>query len=475
MTRDAEVVVVGAGAAGLAAAVSAAQRGLDVVVLERQPHIGGTTRLSVGSFTAAGSSLQRRAGILDDAAGFVEDMRRFDPGLLSGDAPHLRELYAQHSGATIDWLLGIGVTFAGPFLEPPHRTPRMHNVVPDSRAYIARLDAAARAAGVCIRREAEVTGLVVDGEGVSGVSVRVDGRQEDVRARRGVVLATGDFSASDALRAEHLTAAARGARPVNPAALGLGHRLAGEVGGELVGMEHVFGPQLRFPPPDRPGLLSRLPLWRWLCSLEAEAIARMPRGVLAAIAKQFLVAHMSPTAEFLSSGAVLVNREGVPVASGMPPADALALEPGATGYILLSEAIAQRFDKAPHHISTAPGIAFAYFRDYERGRPDLVARGGSAIELGRRLGVDPDRIQRSLASSHLRGSYIALGPVHSMLTVTEGAIRVDDRLRVMRPDGSAISGLHAVGGVGQGGMLLLGHGHHIGWALTSGRVVGGLL
>jgi fumarate reductase flavoprotein subunit len=43
---------------------------------------------------------------------------------------------------------------------------------------------------------------------------------------------------------------------------------------------------------------------------------------------------------------------------------------------------------------------------------------------------------------------------------------------VLREDGSPIPGLLAVGGVGQGGMLLKGHGHHIGWAMTSGRLAG---
>jgi len=62
-----------------------------------------------------------------------------------------------------------------------------------------------------------------------------------------------------------------------------------------------------------------------------------------------------------------------------------------------------------------------------------------------------------------------------MLTVTEGGLAVDRELRVLDEHGEPIPGLYAVGGVAQGGMLLLGHGHHIAWAMTSGRVVGQLL
>ena len=59
-----------------------------------------------------------------------------------------------------------------------------------------------------------------------------------------------------------------------------------------------------------------------------------------------------------------------------------------------------------------------------------------------------------------------------MLTVTEGSVAVDEQCRVLRENGEPIEGLFAVGGVGQGGMLLKGHGLHIAWTLTSGRVAG---
>jgi predicted oxidoreductase len=49
---------------------------------------------------------------------------------------------------------------------------------------------------------------------------------------------------------------------------------------------------------------------------------------------------------------------------------------------------------------------------------------------------------------------------------------VNDRLQVLRQDGSAIDGLYAAGSAGQGGLLLEGHGHHLGWAFISGRIAG---
>jgi hypothetical protein len=100
--------------------------------------------MSVGSFTAAGTRYQERRKISDSPEWMVEDMWKFDEKLLKGDAPHLRSLYAEHSARALAWLERMGVAFAGPYPEAPHRVPRMHNVIPNSKTYAARLLEAAR-------------------------------------------------------------------------------------------------------------------------------------------------------------------------------------------------------------------------------------------------------------------------------------------------------------------------------------------
>ena len=60
-----DVVVVGSGAAGLAAALEARQNGADVILLEKMPYIGGTTRVAGGGLCAAGVDLQLKAGITE--------------------------------------------------------------------------------------------------------------------------------------------------------------------------------------------------------------------------------------------------------------------------------------------------------------------------------------------------------------------------------------------------------------------------
>ena len=68
-----------------------------------------------------------------------------------------------------------------------------------------------------------------------------------------------------------------------------------------------------------------------------------------------------------------------------------------------------------------------------------------------------------------------LGPVKAYFTTTEGGAAIDTSFRVLDENASAISGLFAIGQNGLGGQILWGHGLHIAWAITSGRLVGEVL
>ena len=71
-----------------------------------------------------------------------------------------------------------------------------------------------------------------------------------------------------------------------------------------------------------------------------------------------------------------------------------------------------------------------------------------------------------------QGPWVLLGPVKAYFTTTEGGARVNPHLQVLDSDGVVIPGLYAVGQNGLGGMVLWGHGLHIAWAMTSGRLAG---
>ena len=94
------------------------------------------------------------------------------------------------------------------------------------------------------------------------------------------------------------------------------------------------------------------------------------------------------------------------------------------------------------------------FNSYVRGeRSDAFGRTGDQVPMA------GDR-------------WILLGPVKAYFTTTEGGAAVNEQLQVLDAAGRPIDGLYAVGQNGLGGQILWGHGLHIAWALTSGRLVG---
>jgi len=465
---DPDLIVVGAGGAGLAAAVAAAQAGARVLVLEKLAGLAGTTSRSVGSFAAAGTRLQRAAGIRDNAQDFAEDIVLACSE--TAEPADVRHMLAREAAPTLDWLESMGLVLVGPFPEPPNRVPRMHNAVPAGMSYLKVLHKAALGAGVELRFGCRVAELLRGPTGIAGVSYRQDGAQKQVRARLGVILAAGDFSADTGLRERFLAAPAVAAVPINPQSTGDGHRMAMEAGAQMRRMDAVFGPQLRFPPPAAAPWFHRLPHWRWLLRIAAAYVAHMPKAMIAPFVRQLLVAHMSPAQGLFDAGCVLVDSTGRRLGEAGRAVDELAVAPGGAGYVIGDRRIADRFRAYPYFISTAPGVAYAYFQDYERGRPDLVRWAPDRAALARALGLDADLLAHSAAG--LQGELFALGPVQAMLTVTEGGARIDTSCRVLDESDRPIPGLYAVGAVGQSGLLLKGHGLHLAWAMTSGRVAG---
>jgi fumarate reductase flavoprotein subunit len=115
-------------------------------------------------------------------------------------------------------------------------------------------------------------------------------------------------------------------------------------------------------------------------------------------------------------------------------------------------------------------------QDYLRLRPDVAVRGTSLEEVAKQRGIPIENLRRSVdvgaASAHGSGRWTLLGPVKAYFTTTEGGLACDDEFRVLRSDGRPIEGLYAVGQVGLNGQILWGHGLHIAWAMTSGRLAG---
>src|ERR1044072_9221521 len=100
MEADVDALVVGAGACGLAAAISAHDAGVSVAIIEKLDRPGGNSSLSTGSVPAAGTRFQREAGIDDSTERFVQDLiRKGGPT----DYPDLLHRLVETSADTVEW------------------------------------------------------------------------------------------------------------------------------------------------------------------------------------------------------------------------------------------------------------------------------------------------------------------------------------------------------------------------------------
>ena len=156
--------------------------------------------------------------------------------------------------------------------------------------------------------------------------------------------------------------------------------------------------------------------------------------------------------------------------SHVNPAISIAMSSTKRAYMLFSDSTAKLFNSFPNYVSTAPGIAYAYVNDYLKARPDIASRYQDLSELAQALKIKEDKL-RSIEGINTQNIYV-LGPIYPMLTTTEGGLAVDTQCRVLDADQKPIRGLYAAGCAGQGGLLLRGHGLHLAWVFTSGRIAG---
>jgi fumarate reductase flavoprotein subunit len=443
-----------------------------------------------------GPARSRCAGPGNNPQDHAEDAARFaDPAIEARNESDLRAYFLQQAGESLEWLRTLGLSFVGPSPEPPNRCPRMHNVVPGAKAYIAALQMALLEAGGTLQCDATVVSLERDGDRIAGVQAEIQGQTRTIRARRGVVLAAGDYAGNAQLIARFKGDGFAQIEGINPFACGDGHRLAEEAGAQLLNMDITYGPELRFVPSHKRPFQQWLPASGPAAKAMATLARWMPPFVMRALIKRLLVTWQHPENQLFADGAVLVNRAGRRfVDERQWPARevAVANQPDKVAFILLDGRLAQRYSAWPHFISTAPDIAYAYVRDYQRLRPDVTATGESLEAIAAQRGLDASALNGTVGefNAYVRGErpdewgrsgdreplgqppWVLLGPVKAYFTTTEGGAAINRRMQVLDEMHRPIPGLYAVGQNGLGGMILWSHGLHIAWAITSGRLAG---
>jgi hypothetical protein len=451
------------------------------VLVEKTAALGGATLKSIGLFAAAGTRLQRRRGISDTPQDHRRDMLQAGVKLGGVDNPEIAGLLADHAGSTVGELERLGVVFFGPVPHPEQSHDRLHVVLPNAAAYIHHLARAARRSGVEIMLNAPVKELVTRDGAVTGVALHTAERAM-LTARRGIVLASGDFSSDPALKRLYCDPATAEVDGLVSQNTGDGHRFGLALGSQIMNGALVSGPLLRFAAPQRT-FLNALPPWSWTSALMRLSLERLPPRIFRPLLMKFTTATLGPEKDLFLHGAILVNRRGERFCDELSgPEFEIPRQPSKSAFIVFDDRLARKFDGWPHFVSTAPGVAYAYMSDYARNRADLYFKAATPAQFAAALGMPPDALEATIARCRSAappdrpifadGPLHALGPLQSWLLVTEGGLCISRQLEVLTRDGTPIPGLYAAGGVGQGGALLASLGNHIGWAMTSGRLAG---
>jgi len=220
-----DVVIVGAGNAGMCAALAARERGASVAVLERAPHAerGGNSAFTAGAFRVAYGSLDDLVELMPDLS--PEERSNTDFGTYTEDQffedmgrvtqyrtdPELVEILVRRSRATLQWMRTKGVRFVPMYGRQAFKVDGKFKfwggltieASGGGPGLIQALHAAAEREGITTRYETRALSLVRDDDGVHGINVKMRGRSATIRARA-VVIASGGFEANTEWRTRYL-------------------------------------------------------------------------------------------------------------------------------------------------------------------------------------------------------------------------------------------------------------------------------
>ena len=243
---EADVIVVGGGGAGLAAAISAEQNGAKVLVLEKLDILGGSTNVSEGALNAVDPERQGAQGIEDSVENFIQ--QTYEGGHEVGDMDLITYM-CENSMDSVKWLESLGVEFkdevgtaTGALFQRSHYT-----VTPSGNSYIRVFEAYAKEhENIDIHTGVEVKSLIVEDGAVTGVEGIGRHGQKVTAKAPSIVLCTGGFGANKALLKEyntgvwaHVDLTTLGCTNLSKAATGAGIEMATAIGADVTGMSDI--------------------------------------------------------------------------------------------------------------------------------------------------------------------------------------------------------------------------------------------
>jgi len=241
--RKTDVVIVGTGFAGLAAAIEAHDAGAQVLLIEKAETIGGNSIIASGALNCVDPERQKKQGIEDSVD--LHFKHTIEGGDFRGDPEKVRFM-VEHGLEGLQWLEKMGVEF-----EPKGYAvvgalyPRSHDPANKGRgaAIVKGLKAQVDKRKIPVMNLCPLTGIVrqkpLAGD-VLGVEAEFRGKKIYLQARRAVILATGGFSADVAMRSKHDPRLDKEVPTTNvPTATGEAIAYAEDLGADVLGMDYI--------------------------------------------------------------------------------------------------------------------------------------------------------------------------------------------------------------------------------------------
>lgn len=437
----ADVVIIGAGASGMSAAIEADSLGYDVILLEKMPYVGGNTIRATAGINIVESPEQAALGIDDSKSLFVSDV------LASGHSENnvlMLEKLADESASALDWLNGMGADLSDVGILAGHsvaRTLRPSGGLPVGGEIVRVLKNKIDQMGIDLRLENKATKILTDAQGkITGVEV-LDrtGRTYVVKTSQ-VIIATGGFGGSPEMYV-YYNQKLKGYKTTNsPSATGDFIGFVKDLNVQLVDMSYI----------------------------QTHPTVSYEYGMLI-------------TEAIRGNGGILINNKGLRFADELENRD------------LLSEAILDQPNQEVFLIfNDSIKSSLASSNDYIN--MDIVMTAGSVSELAETMRVDRQSFSQTIESYNQyveQGVDLAFGrralerkidegPFYAIQVIPGvhycmGGILIDDKARAIDTNNNPVLGLYASGEATGGihGLNRLG-GNSLLDAIVFGRIAGRL-
>ena len=441
-----DVVVIGAGGAGLSAAIVARGAGAKTLLLEKMAFAGGNTLIAGGGMNAAVKADYEKAGIKDSPKLHAEQT------LAAGDYradPALVEVLTKGAPESVAWLKKLGVNFRDHIyqiyggLYPRCRNP----IEPKGEGYVKALAEEAKRVGVDLRTGAKVTRFFRESplEGrLTGVEVEIKGKKLAIEAKSGVVSAAGGFSANASMCGLHDPRLEKLGTTNQPGATGEVLVAMVDIGADTTGLDYIqCVPGMPKDVKSQPSLISHVDRFLFINHEGKRFVAEDSRRD---------ILRDAVLAQTKMEAFTLVDRAGFAMDKNSTEAQHEAARKAGALYV----------GNTVEEIARAMGVPAdalqATLDDYNK-----------AVETKKDpFGRHEDMLVHTVAEPPFYAVRIVMARHHTM-----GGVRIDTKARVVDRRGNVIPGLYAAGEVTGGihGTNRVG-GNALADVFTFGRIAG---